>query len=506
MKKALIILICIVLTTIIISACKSSKIDEPKSQIADLSEELSGQNASQEYEETDSNKTIEETKQSSTEECQLTFDENNIHEISQQFQDEGYPYFSLSYPDNWAVDEHYEMGYSVNFFSPLSSAFGTNSGGTVDMPKFGMSIYILSDEISSMDNRTVADEFFSWWRNEVSVTEPDIYPEDPIYSYVIGDSEGNEWYLNYEFFKAGNDTFVFEVFGTGPEYEACMDYLVYSYLWDDERLYVEADETEEEIEEEKPKVQASAPTVSLSIIEGPTMADNICYYRIKADVTGSPYPDIFFDRDDSNGAWGSNIAQVNIYSEDESVTLTATATNSAGSATESITVSGCGGGIKEEESEEEEEDSIKCPQIVGWSIRRGDDAAEDIGNRVDVFAGIEYRFIVNFNANLPFTGFEEMGCSIPTANWSVTDGIITLEYFDMPDRNIPSIDGETGEWYMCISEGMQCGHSGVGIYWEAPDFSGDVEISVVVKITKEGTTYCTLKDTITVHVIHIFKD
>ena len=90
-----------------------------------------------------------------------------------------------------------------------------------------------------MEKESIADDLFSWWKNEVSVTEPDVYQDDPIYSYVFGDSEGNEWYLNYEFFKAGSDTFVFEVFGTGSEYEACMAYLVYSYIWDDGRLFIE---------------------------------------------------------------------------------------------------------------------------------------------------------------------------------------------------------------------------------------------------------------------------
>ena len=82
-----------------------SEIDELKSQVAELTEKLSQQDTSQEY---------EETKQSGTQECQLTFDDNNIHEISQQLQHEGYPYYSFNYPDSWVITENMEyFGYSA---------------------------------------------------------------------------------------------------------------------------------------------------------------------------------------------------------------------------------------------------------------------------------------------------------------------------------------------------------------------------------------------------------
>jgi hypothetical protein len=171
-----------------------------------------------------------------TGDCQLTFEQKNIYEISHEFQDEGYPYFSFSYPDDWSVDEHHEMGYAVNFFSPLSTQFLTKDGEIIDMPRYGMSIYILSEDYKNMDKEAIATEFFSWWKKQVTFTEPDVYLEDPIFSYVIGDSEGREWILNYEIFSVEDDVFVFEVFGTGSEYMSCIDYLVYSYIWDEERL------------------------------------------------------------------------------------------------------------------------------------------------------------------------------------------------------------------------------------------------------------------------------
>ncbi|GAG95528.1 unnamed protein product, partial [marine sediment metagenome] len=88
----------------------------------------------------------------------------------------------------------------------------------------------------------------------------------------------------------------------------------------------------------------STPTINLEIYMGPTYssADNVCFYRVKANVTGNPTPTISFNKDDSSGAWGNNKAQVNLNSPSDTVTLEATATNSEGTATDSINLSwGC---------------------------------------------------------------------------------------------------------------------------------------------------------------------
>lgn len=88
--------------------------------------------------------------------------------------------------------------------------------------------------------------------------------------------------------------------------------------------------------------ESKAPTIKLKIYEGPTAAGNICYYRVKATVTGNPAPTIDFSKDDSNGAWGKYISQVNLTDSNQSYTLSATATNSAGSDTDTITITwGC---------------------------------------------------------------------------------------------------------------------------------------------------------------------
>ena len=86
-----------------------------------------------------------------------------------------------------------------------------------------------------------------------------------------------------------------------------------------------------------------APTIKLEIYEGPTYSagDDICFYRIKATVSGKPAPTVKFSKDDSNGSWGKNKAQVNIH-RGETYILKATAKNSAGEDSDSITLTwGC---------------------------------------------------------------------------------------------------------------------------------------------------------------------
>ena len=99
---------------------------------------------------------------------------------------------------------------------------------------------------------------------------------------------------------------------------------------------------EEEEEEEAADEEKEAPTIKLETYEGPTPADGICCYRVKAIVTGKPAPTVEFSKDDSHGAWGSKKVQVNLNDPGEIYTLTATATNSEGSDTDSIELSwGC---------------------------------------------------------------------------------------------------------------------------------------------------------------------
>jgi len=106
---------------------------------------------------------------------------------------------------------------------------------------------------------------------------------------------------------------------------------------------IEDTSTDEEVSEETSEDTIKAATINLKIIAGPTYseADGVCYYRVKAYVTGDPYPGITFSKDSSGGAWGASTVQINL-KDGGSYTLKATATNSEGSATDSIYLSwGC---------------------------------------------------------------------------------------------------------------------------------------------------------------------
>jgi hypothetical protein len=127
----------------------------------------------------------------------------------------------------------------------------------------------------------------------------------------------------------------------------------------------EDEKTEEEVigieeEEEITNEKKEAPAIKLEIYEGPINVDGIYYFRVEAIVTGNPSPTIEFSRDDSNSAWGSNIAQVNLSDPDEEYTLTATATNSEGSDTATVIVGNIHIGINLEE------DSVFG---AGWPVR-----------------------------------------------------------------------------------------------------------------------------------------
>ncbi|GAJ02449.1 unnamed protein product, partial [marine sediment metagenome] len=105
---------------------------------------------------------------------------------------------------------------------------------------------------------------------------------------------------------------------------------------------VEADETTDE--DDGTDVEKEAPTITLEVYEGPiySAADDVCYWRVKANVIGKPNPTVEFNKDDSGGAWGSKKVQINLSDPSETFTLTATATNTEGSATDSIVLEwGC---------------------------------------------------------------------------------------------------------------------------------------------------------------------
>lgn len=81
-------------------------------------------------------------------------------------------------------------------------------------------------------------------------------------------------------------------------------------------------------------INKSLPTLKLVVYEGPVIVDSsLCYYRIEVVVTGNPSPVIKFSKDDSNGVWGENKAQINL-KNGESYDLVVTAVNSVGEVSE----------------------------------------------------------------------------------------------------------------------------------------------------------------------------
>ena len=83
---------------------------------------------------------------------------------------------------------------------------------------------------------------------------------------------------------------------------------------------------------------AQAPTVNLERVHGPEMTpEDIVFVRYKANVTGTKPITIAFNRDDSDGAWGKDVAQINL-KPGQSFTLEVTATNSAGTSSDSVTL------------------------------------------------------------------------------------------------------------------------------------------------------------------------
>ena len=89
------------------------------------------------------------------------------------------------------------------------------------------------------------------------------------------------------------------------------------------------------------------PVLTLAIVEGPVILEDnsLCYYRVKAETKGSPAPKLFFSKDDSNGAWGSSIVQVNL-SPGESYELIVKASNSSGQANASTILNWQAGAIQ----------------------------------------------------------------------------------------------------------------------------------------------------------------
>lgn len=180
--------------------------------------------------------------------------------------------------------------------------------------------------------------------------------------------------------------------------------------------------------------QSGRPVIQLKIYEGPiySEADDVCYYRIEATVTGSPIPEITWSKDDSKNAFGDYKAQVNLTRKNPSYTLIATATNSVDTVTESIDLSwGCGGEVGNDNNNDKNNSSENAnPQILSINL------SENI-----IYAGEVYAVTAK--------AADPDGDSL-SYEWSTTDGKIAN------DNVNPMI-------------------------WTAPDTAGSYTIYVIVK-------------------------
>ncbi len=197
--------------------------------------------------------------------------------------------------------------------------------------------------------------------------------------------------------------------------------------------------------------EAEAPTIDLVIYEGPILsADGVCYYRIRADVTGKPNPDVVFSRDDSDGAWLPKKVQINLSDQSDSYTLTATATNSEGSVPDSITLTwGCNGG------------SNRHPEITGitfigehggefaYSAAATDPDEDTLSYSWSVTAGS----LVSSSGNpvkwiMPDTGGDyDITVEVDDGNGGTAIYTATVEYMPPPvliNENVPHVPSEGG--------------------------------------------------------------
>jgi len=185
---------------------------------------------------------------------------------------------------------------------------------------------------------------------------------------------------------------------------------------------------EEKEEEPAQEVQTEAPTISLEVYEGPiySSADNVCYYRIKANVTGKPNPIIEFSKDDSDGAWGSKKVQINLNDPSDNYTLTATVTNSEGTDTDSINL------------------SWGCP-----ILNNPPEISEIVLLSMGTHPNINYSYEVKVNASDPD------GDNL-TYKWDVTGGTVDNPNSNQMTWNTPGLTGD-----YAISVKVEDGNDGI---------------------------------------------
>jgi hypothetical protein len=221
---------------------------------------------------------------------------------------------------------------------------------------------------------------------------------------------------------------------------------------------------EEPPEEEEPDEgePAEAPTLTLEIIEGPTYSasDDVCYYRIKANVSGNPTPDIEFSKDDSNGAWGQFVAQVNLEDPSDTYNLTVTATNSEGTATDSMNIIwGCD---IPNNPPEISEITFMGDHYMGLEYTFSAAVADPDGNSVSYSWSVSGGSLANPNTNpvkwtMPNTpGNYDITVTVDDGNGGQDQKTETVEVLAIPSTDIPVVCMESGDVYNDGSVAWSC--------------------------------------------------
>ena len=143
-----------------------------------------------------------------------------------------------------------------------------------------------------------------------------------------------------------------------------------------------------------------ASSIAIFIYEGPLYSeeDNLCYYRIASEVYGNPYPKLTWSKDDSNGNFGKDKAQVNLQ-RGETYALSATATNLVNSITVTTDLSwGCDG------EKVSQDISNGKPHILSTNIPV---VYSETGTLIGIYDNFEFEYVGagDFEANNYGQGF-----------------------------------------------------------------------------------------------------
>ncbi len=205
-------------------------------------------------------------------------------------------------------------------------------------------------------------------------------------------------------------------------------------------------------------VNRGDPTIELGIYYGPdySESDNMCYYRVVANATGTPNLEIEFNEDNNVKSLSSGTVEVGVKAG-ETYLLAATATNRQGTASASIILKG--------ECKEE----VVAKTDAGNGIDSDTDATQRIKELPIIKKAPIFELINQDNEKVSLNQFPEKvkvlsffyadctaedGCSITTNNFQRLQGLLGEELAKKtvlflitvnPENDVPEILKEYGE-------------------------------------------------------------